>query len=226
MAGTASLRLIEEASDEDIAGTMATNLLGPIYTSRAAIPLLRKGGGGDIVNVSSESTLDPFPFLTLYNTSKGGLDVFTKAFGPNHRFLATVLINEGHLYEHQRRYAEADEAYKRALVGIRSLKRGKAPIKPSDPFLLRDVATVLLDCGLRSALVANQTLITSVAPVARSRVNTVFGAHIWGGNAVGAFLASTALAHWGWLAVCAIAVSASCLALSVQWRSRPARGVS
>ena len=81
---------------------------------------------------------------------------------------------------------------------------------------------VLLDCGLRSALVANQTLITSVAPEARSRFNTVFGAHIWGGNATGAFLASTALAHSGWLAVCAIAVSASCLALLVQWRSRPA----
>jgi len=81
---------------------------------------------------------------------------------------------------------------------------------------------VLLDCGLRSALVANQTLITSVAPEARSRFNTVFGAHIWGGNAVGAFLASTALAQYGWLAVCAIAVSASCIALLVQWRWRPA----
>jgi predicted MFS family arabinose efflux permease len=82
---------------------------------------------------------------------------------------------------------------------------------------------VLLDSGLRSAIVANQTLITAVAPDARSRFNTVFGAHIWGGNAVGAFLASTALAHSGWLAVCAIAVSASCLALLVQWRTRAAR---
>jgi len=82
---------------------------------------------------------------------------------------------------------------------------------------------VLLDCGLRAAMVANQTTITSVAPDARSRFNTVFGAHIWGGNATGAFLASTTLGHYGWLAVCAIAVSASCLALIVQWqwRSRP-----
>ena len=82
------------------------------------------------------------------------------------------------------------------------------------------VGAVLLDSGLRSAIVANQTLITAVAPEARSRFNTVFGAHIWGGNAVGAFLASTALAHWGWTAVCAIAVSASCLALALQWRTR------
>ncbi len=82
---------------------------------------------------------------------------------------------------------------------------------------------VLLDSGLRSAIVANQTLITAVAPEARSRFNTVFGAHIWGGNAVGAFLASTALAHWGWTAVCAIAVSASCVALALQWRTRDAQ---
>jgi predicted MFS family arabinose efflux permease len=82
---------------------------------------------------------------------------------------------------------------------------------------------VLLDSGLRSAMVANQTRITAVAPDARSRFNTVFGAHVWGGNAVGAFLASTALAHWGWTAVCAIAVSASCVALLLQWRTRGAR---
>ena len=82
---------------------------------------------------------------------------------------------------------------------------------------------MLLDSGLRSAIVANQTLITAVAPEARSRFNTVFGAHIWGGNAVGAFLASTALANWGWTAVCAIAVTASCAALLLQWRTRPPR---
>lgn len=80
---------------------------------------------------------------------------------------------------------------------------------------------ILLDCGLRASLVANQTLITSVEPDARSRFNTIFGAHVWGGNATGAFLASTALAHFGWLAACAIAASASSLALLLQWRVRP-----
>jgi predicted MFS family arabinose efflux permease len=85
---------------------------------------------------------------------------------------------------------------------------------------------VLLDSGLRSAIVANQTLITAVAPEARSRFNTVFGAHIWGGNAVGAFLASTTLAHWGWTSVCVIAVSASCVALALQWRTRRAQRAS
>ncbi len=40
-------------------------------------------------------------------------------------------------------------AHVRALEGIRATKRGEQPIPPVDPFLLRDVSTVLLDCGLR-----------------------------------------------------------------------------
>jgi integrase len=41
------------------------------------------------------------------------------------------------------------EAYQRALVGIRASERGQIPTKPRDPFLLRDVAVILLDCGIR-----------------------------------------------------------------------------
>jgi predicted MFS family arabinose efflux permease len=74
----------------------------------------------------------------------------------------------------------------------------------------------LLDCGLRAAMVANQTLVTSVDPQARSRLNTLFQAHMWGGNAVGAGIASTALTHGGWLAVCVIALCAAALAIVVQ----------
>ncbi|HWZ34213.1 MAG TPA: tyrosine-type recombinase/integrase [Bryobacteraceae bacterium] len=41
------------------------------------------------------------------------------------------------------------EAYGCALEGIRAQLRGEQPIKPEDPFLLRDVTTLLVDCGLR-----------------------------------------------------------------------------
>jgi len=41
------------------------------------------------------------------------------------------------------------EAYEHALTGIRATKRGEEPIKPQDPYLLRDIATLLIDCGLR-----------------------------------------------------------------------------
>lgn len=67
---------VEHLSDEDIHRQIATNLVGPIVTSRAAIPLLRAAGGGDIVNTSSESTLHPFPMLALYVATKTALEAF------------------------------------------------------------------------------------------------------------------------------------------------------
>ena len=78
-AGASRIRLIEEASDDDIAVTVNTNLIAPIYTTRAAIPLLRAAGGGDIMNISSEITLDDMPMMTLYATTKRGLNAFTGA---------------------------------------------------------------------------------------------------------------------------------------------------
>lgn len=72
---------------------------------------------------------------------------------------------------------------------------------------------ILLDCGLRTAMVANQTLVNVSVPDSRARANTIFGMHVWCGNAVGALLASTAFALHGWLAVCAIAVFVSLCAL-------------
>ena len=78
IAGVARIRKIVDATDDDIAFVMGVNLLGPIYTTRSAIPLLRAAGGGDIVNVSSEITGDYMPSMVLYGASKGGLDTFSK----------------------------------------------------------------------------------------------------------------------------------------------------
>src|SRR3984957_13770372 len=67
---------VELLSDLDIQQQIATNLAGPVYMCRAAIPLLRAAGGGDIVNTSSESTLHPFPMLSMYVATKAALEAF------------------------------------------------------------------------------------------------------------------------------------------------------
>jgi integrase len=41
------------------------------------------------------------------------------------------------------------EGHDRALRGVRATQRGEQPRKPEDPYLLRDAAVILLDCGLR-----------------------------------------------------------------------------
>jgi predicted MFS family arabinose efflux permease len=78
---------------------------------------------------------------------------------------------------------------------------------------------MLLDIGLRAAMVANQTLMNSAVPNSRARANTLFGLHVWGGNATGAFVASWTFAHHGWLAVCGVAMVATVLALIVHLRT-------
>ncbi len=78
VAGVARIRRIEDSTDDDIAFVFGVNLLGPIYTTRAAIPLMRAAGAGDIVNVSSEIVDDYMPRMVLYGASKGGLDTFSK----------------------------------------------------------------------------------------------------------------------------------------------------
>jgi MFS family permease len=77
------------------------------------------------------------------------------------------------------------------------------------------VGAILLDCGLRAAMVANQTLVNSAVPDSRARANTLFGLHVWAGNAVGAFLMSWTFAHFGWLAVCGVAMTAIVIALLI-----------
>ena len=67
---------VAEATDEQIDGIIATNLNGPIYCCRSAIPMMEKGA--QIINVSSESVNLPFVMLSLYQCSKAGLERFSE----------------------------------------------------------------------------------------------------------------------------------------------------
>jgi NAD(P)-dependent dehydrogenase (short-subunit alcohol dehydrogenase family) len=69
--------LIADASDEQIMTPILTNFAGPIFTARAAIPMMTRGS--HIINVSSESVALNFPMLSLYQSSKAGLERFTES---------------------------------------------------------------------------------------------------------------------------------------------------
>ena len=69
--------LVEKSSDQQIRAEIGVNLMGPIFCAREAIPHLKKAGGGHIVNVSSESVRMPFPYLSVYVATKGGLEAFS-----------------------------------------------------------------------------------------------------------------------------------------------------
>jgi len=68
---------IEDACDGDLQAEFGVNILGAICCIRDAIPLMRARGGGDIVNVSSESVFRPFPLLTTYAAAKAAIETLT-----------------------------------------------------------------------------------------------------------------------------------------------------
>jgi len=68
---------IEQATNAELQAEVGVNILGAIYGIRDAIPLMRARGGGDIVNVSSESVMRPFPFLSLYAACKAAIENLT-----------------------------------------------------------------------------------------------------------------------------------------------------
>ncbi|MFK0334274.1 SDR family oxidoreductase [Rhizobium sp. NPDC090275] len=69
----------EELANEEIDRQIATNLAGSIYLIRAALALLRRQGGGRIVQVSSEGGQIAYPGFSLYHATKWGIEGFVEA---------------------------------------------------------------------------------------------------------------------------------------------------
>ena len=83
-AGVITRGQITETTDDDYALTMGVNVEAPFRISRAAIPLMAKGGGGAIVNTSSCWGLRPGPDHPLYVMSKAAVASLTQCLGRDH----------------------------------------------------------------------------------------------------------------------------------------------
>ena len=82
-------------------------------------------------------------------------------------------------------------------------------------------AIILVDAGVQSCHVANQSRIYAVAPHARGRLNTVYMTAFMSGGAVGAYLGPLGLQLGGWAGFCAFPIAALALAAGYGWSVRP-----
>jgi predicted MFS family arabinose efflux permease len=64
------------------------------------------------------------------------------------------------------------------------------------------VAVNMLDFGIQSGQIANQTRIFAIGPEIRARLNTLYMFSSFSGGAIGAYCASRAWTAWGWTGVC------------------------
>ena len=63
---------------DELAADLKRNIISAFLVIKHATPLMTNGGGGSIVCISSDAAKIPWPFLTTYNTSKGGVEGLVK----------------------------------------------------------------------------------------------------------------------------------------------------
>ncbi|MEP7149068.1 MAG: SDR family oxidoreductase [Acidobacteriota bacterium] len=72
-------KTVEETSADEFRRTIETNLFGVFYACHHAVPLMKKRGGGYIINISSLAGQNAHPRMAAYNASKFGLNGFSEA---------------------------------------------------------------------------------------------------------------------------------------------------
>ncbi|HBH24310.1 MAG TPA: short-chain dehydrogenase/reductase [Cytophagales bacterium] len=70
---------IERNKPEDVRKIFETNIIGVMQMCSAVMPVMRKLGGGKIINVSSIGSAMGLPYRGVYSGSKAALDIITEA---------------------------------------------------------------------------------------------------------------------------------------------------
>lgn len=113
---------IVDAKDQQIISAVMTNLAGAMFCARAAIPLMAKGS--HIINVTSESVGMPFPHLSVYRSSKAGLEQFSSALAQElePEGIRVTNVRAGQMYEEGKSWDVDPEA--RATFGKAAIAAG------------------------------------------------------------------------------------------------------
>jgi 3-oxoacyl-[acyl-carrier protein] reductase len=68
-----------EVDEAEFDRVFAVNVKSIFHMAHAAVPVLRRQGGGVIINIGSTAGIRPRPGLTWYNASKGAVNLVTKS---------------------------------------------------------------------------------------------------------------------------------------------------
>lgn len=137
--------MLEEAGDDTIFNTIATNTIGPVYCSKEAIRLINRGGY--IINISSGAVDHDYPGYSLYAMSKAGLERFSLALYEElqPRDICVTYVRCGQMVEKIGAWEELDPKLKKMMDD--AIKMGQDPRKrPSSTFAsVTDAIRGLLD---------------------------------------------------------------------------------
>jgi len=78
-AGYGHFGMVEEVSEDEIRAQLETNVLGALWVTQAALPILREQGSGHILQVSSIGGVSAFMNTGAYHASKWALEGFSQS---------------------------------------------------------------------------------------------------------------------------------------------------
>lgn len=141
---------LEEMTEEKWDRILQVNLKGPFFCIRAAVPLLRKSGGGSIVSVSSVAGIGGEGSSIAYAASKGALNTMTKslarALGPEIRVNAVCP-------------GPVDTRWLRAVMSQEELDKRTSGYPMQRPALPEDIADAVIYLATGTTLTTGQCLV-------------------------------------------------------------------
>ena len=75
---------IEEVADELWDRVVAVNLSGVFWACKYAVPLIRRSGGGTIINLASVAGLRSSPGSAIYSATKGGVALLSRSLAADY----------------------------------------------------------------------------------------------------------------------------------------------
>ncbi len=78
-AGSTHLGTVTEIEEADLDSVIATNLKAPIGLLKSVIPFMIRGGGGSVVNISSDQAFVGKRASAIYGATKGAIAQLTKS---------------------------------------------------------------------------------------------------------------------------------------------------
>ena len=148
-AGYSLVGTIEEASADDIRALYETNIIGPVAVIQAALPLLRKQGGGHILGTSSSLGHITSPVIGYYCSSKWAFEAIHESLAAEVKsFGIHVTIIEPGAYATEFGSPESLKMAKgldiyadfkaQFVSGLRGLERGNPDATPEALFKVVD----------------------------------------------------------------------------------------
>jgi len=149
-AGYGQFGFVEELSEPELRDQLETNLFGAVWVTQAALPALRRRGGGRILQVSSIGGITAFAMIGAYHASKWALEGISQALAQEvagFNIKVTIIEPTGYATDwsgpsarHSTPLAEYDEV--RANV---ARVRASRFTSPGDPDATTDAVMELVD---------------------------------------------------------------------------------